>query len=66
MKNNYKNMSVEELTSKEKELSSALFNLTFQKKVGQLQNTASIRETKREIARVKTELSAKKLAGAKE
>lgn len=66
MKNNYKNMSVEELISKEKELSSALFNLTFQKKVGQLQNTASIRETKREIARVKTELNAKKLAGAKE
>ena len=66
MKNNYKNMSVEELANKEKELSSALFNLTFQKKVGQLQNTASIRETKREIARVETELNAQKLAGAKE
>ena len=66
MKNNYKDMSVAELTNKENKLRTELFNLTFQKKVGQLQNTSSIREVKREIARVKTELNAKKLAGAKE
>lgn len=66
MKNNYKDMSVAELTNEENKLRTELFNLTFQKKVGQLQNTSSIREVKREIARVKTELNAKKLAGAKE
>lgn len=66
MKNNYKDMSVAELTNEESKLRTELFNLTFQKKVGQLQNTSSIREVKRDIARVKTELNAKKLAGAKE
>ncbi len=66
MKNNYKEMSVTELTNEENKLRTELFNLTFQKKVGQLKDTSSIRETKREIARVKTELNAKKLAGAKE
>lgn len=66
MKNNYKEMSVTELTNEENKLRTELFNLTFQKKVGQLKDTSSIRETKREIARVKTELNAKKNAGAKE
>ena len=66
MKNNYKDMSVAELTNEESKLRTELFNLTFQKKVGQLQNTSSIREVKRDIARVKTELNAKKNAGAKE
>lgn len=66
MKNNYKDMSVAELTNEENKLRTELFNLTFQKKVGQLQNTSSIREVKRDIARVKTELNLKKNAGAKE
>ena len=65
MKNNYKDLSVSELTAEESKLKSELFNLTFQNKVGQLQNTSRIRIVKKDIARVKTALKAK-LAGAKE
>ena len=57
---------VKELTAEESKLRSELFNLTFQNKVGQLQNTSAIREVKKNIARVKTVLTQKKLAGAKE
>ena len=37
-----------------------------QNKVGQLANTSRIREVKKEIARVKTVLTQKKIAGIKE
>ena len=66
MKNNYSELSVQELVAEESKLRSELFNLTFQNKVGQLQNTSAIREVKKNIARVKTVLTQKKLAGAKE
>ena len=66
MKNNYKDLSVQELIAEESKLRSELFNLTFQNKVGQLQDTSRIRNVKRNIARVKTALTQKKLAGAKE
>ena len=66
MKNNYKDLSIKELTAEESKLRSELFNLTFQNKVGQLQDTSRIRIVKRNIARVKTALNQKKLAGAKE
>ena len=66
MKNNYKDLSIKELTAEESKLRSELFNLTFQNRVGQLQNTSAIREVKKNIARVKTALNQKKLAGAKE
>ena len=66
MKNNYKDLSIKELTAEESKLRSELFNLTFQNKVGQLQDTSRIRIVKRNIARVKTALNQKKSAGAKE
>ena len=66
MKNNYKDLSIKELTAEESKLRSELFNLTFQNRVGQLQNTSAIREVKKNIARVKTVLTQKKKAGAKE
>ena len=66
MKNNYKDLSMKELTAEESKLRSELFNLTFQNKVGQLTDTSKIRLVKRNIARVKTALNQKKLAGAKE
>lgn len=47
-------LSAEELKDKEKEASQELFNLRFQKATGQLGNTAMIRKTKRNLARVKT------------
>ena len=66
MKNNYKDLSINELTAEEKKLRDELFNLTFQNKVGQLSDTSRIRIVKKNIARVKTEINAKKIAGAKE
>ena len=66
MKNNYKDLSIKELTAEESKLRSELFNLTFQNKVGQLQDTSRIKNVRRDIARVKTVLTQKKLAGAKE
>ena len=66
MKNNYKDLSIKELTAEESKLRSELFNLTCQNKVGQLPNTSRIRQVKKDIARVKTALNQKKLAGAKE
>ena len=65
MKNNYQNLSVKELTDEESKLRSELSNLTFQNKVGQLQDTSRIRIVKKNIARVKTALK-QKTAGAKE
>jgi len=47
-------LSMEELSEKERELNQELFNLRFQKATGQLGNTAMIGKTKRDLARVKT------------
>ena len=66
MKNNYSNLSIEALVAEENKLRSELFNLTFQNKVGQLQDTSRIRIVKKNIARVKTALNLKKIAGDKE
>ena len=52
-------MSVEELLGKEKELAESLFRLRFQKSLGQLDNALKIRETRRDLARVKTVLRQK-------
>jgi large subunit ribosomal protein L29 len=52
-------MSAEELGAKERELSEQLFKLRFQKSIGQLDNALKIRETRRDIARVKTVLRQK-------
>lgn len=41
------------------------FNLRFQKATGQLENTARIREVRRDAARVKTVLNAKAAEAAK-
>lgn len=56
-------LGVEELKEKEKELSQEFFNLRFQKATGQLGNTAMIVKTKRDLARVKTVLRELELAG---
>lgn len=66
MKNNYKDLSIQELVAEESKLRSELFNLTFQNKVGQLADTSRIRIVKKNIARVKTALKLKEIAGAKE
>jgi len=57
-------LSLEELREKEKEASQELFNLRFQKATGQLGNTAIIRKTKKNLARVKTVLRELSISGA--
>lgn len=49
-------MSADELHGKERELQEQLFRLRFQKSIGQLDNAMKIRETRRDIARVKSVL----------
>ena len=51
--------SVEELAEQEAELAAKRFTLRFQHAVGQVENTAEIRKTRRELARVKTALRQK-------
>jgi large subunit ribosomal protein L29 len=52
-------MNSAELQAKEKELEEQLFRLRLQRSIGQLDNPGKIRETRREIARVKTVLREK-------
>jgi large subunit ribosomal protein L29 len=58
----FRDLSVEELEVKEKELAEALFNLKFQHATGQLDNTAQLGKTRKDIARVKTILAEKQRA----
>ena len=51
-----------ELDTDLKNKKSELFNLRFQLATGQLQNTASIRECKKDIARIKTIMRQRELA----
>lgn len=53
-------LSVDELNAKLKELKTELFNLRFQLAINQLENTNRITEVKRDIARVLTILQEKK------
>jgi len=55
-------MGTEELKTKEGELQEQLFRLRFQKSLGQLDNALKIRETRRDIARVKTVLREKQVS----
>ena len=52
----------DELRTREKELHEQLFKLRFQKAIGQLDNALKIRETRRDIARVKTVLRQRRSA----
>ncbi|MDO4356142.1 MAG: 50S ribosomal protein L29 [Clostridia bacterium] len=65
-KNDLKEMmarSTAELSTELENKKSELFNLRFQLATGQLQNTAAIRECKRDIARVQTIIRQRELAG---
>ena len=46
-----------EIEQKVKSLKEELFNLRFQQATGQLENTARLKEVKKEIARIKTVLT---------
>jgi large subunit ribosomal protein L29 len=58
----FRELSVEELEVKVKELAEAFFNLKFQHATNQLDNTAQLKRTRRDIARVKTVLEEKRRA----
>ena len=53
-------LSVDELSQKERDLKEELFNLRFQRATGQLENLMRLTQVKRDIARVKTVLRQKK------
>ena len=59
-----KEMSNDELVAKLDSLKEELFNLRFRHAIGQLENSASLKNCKKEIAKVKTVLREKEL-GAK-
>ena len=47
-------LSIDELSQKERDLQEELFNLRFQRATGQLENIMRLTQVKRDIARVKT------------
>ncbi|MBW1709285.1 MAG: 50S ribosomal protein L29 [Deltaproteobacteria bacterium] len=49
-----RDLSLEELVEKERELREELFNFNFQNATNQLENTARIPQTRKEIARIRT------------
>ena len=57
-------LSDDELVDRRGETKQELFNLRFQHVTGQLDNYARLRQLKREIARLHTELRAREIAAA--
>lgn len=55
-------LSADDLQSKLKEARAELFNLRFQMATGQLDNTARVKEVKKDIARIQTEMRARKMS----
>ena len=55
-------MGLDELRTKERDLLEQLFRLRVQKSLGQLDNAIKLRETRRDIARVKTVLREKQVS----
>lgn len=58
--NNYRDMTIEELCSKEQEIKKELFNVKFQLHTGRLENTSKLSSLKKDIARLKTILREKR------
>ena len=54
-------LPTDKLLDREKELKEQLFNLRFQLATGQLENTASLKQVRKDIARVKTVLRQQEL-----
>ncbi|MDO4903271.1 MAG: 50S ribosomal protein L29 [Limosilactobacillus sp.] len=54
-------LTTDKLLNREKELKEQLFNLRFQLATGQLENTASLKQVRKDIARVKTVLRQQEL-----
>ena len=54
-------LTTDQLLNLEKELKEEFFNLRFQLATGQLENTASLKQVRKDIARVKTVLRQQEL-----
>lgn len=54
----------DELTDQFKDLKKEAFNLRFQRASGQLENTARVRQVRRDIARIKTAFIERRRAGS--
>ncbi len=63
MPENLRSQSVEELNGALADAKRELFNLRFQLATGQLENTARMKQVKRQAARIRTEMRARELAG---
>ena len=55
-------LSADDLQAKLKEASAELFNLRFQMATSQLDNTARVKQVKKDIARIQTEMRARELS----
>ena len=56
-----RSLSAEDLQAKLKEARAELFNLRFQMATSQLDNTARVKQVKKDIARIQTEMRAREL-----
>jgi large subunit ribosomal protein L29 len=57
--NTLREKSVDELNTRQRELSEQLFKLRFQRATGRMESPAKMRQVRREIARIKTLLKEK-------
>jgi large subunit ribosomal protein L29 len=64
MKSEVTQMTADQLKDELIKLKKEQFNLRFQKASGQLENTARVRQVRRDIARIKTDQRARELAAA--
>ncbi|HEY7297708.1 MAG TPA: 50S ribosomal protein L29 [Xanthobacteraceae bacterium] len=60
-----RHMTLDQLDDEVLKLKKERFNLRFQKATGQLENTARVRQVRRDVARVKTIAAQKRAAQAK-
>lgn len=58
-------MTADQLSDELEKLNKERFNLRFQKATGQIENTARIRQIRRDVARIKTAQRSRVLAQAK-
>jgi large subunit ribosomal protein L29 len=63
-KNNFKDMTAQELAAKGRDFRHEVFNLRLQQASAQLEKSARIRDLRRDIARIETQLSALRIKGA--
>ena len=57
MAKDIRSLTTDQMLEKEKQYKEELFNLRFQQATGQLENTARLRQVRKNIARIKTVLS---------